>query len=125
MATTTTSRRKVGLVQACDDRQLFGFKLWPKQRELLAALDAVPRLQVWALGRFGSLAGGTGRSSVPSSSRLGVLVLMRGSPYDCERSLLPLVPLVRARVVGRRAHCCPQTARIPDPQPFPPQTGRF
>jgi hypothetical protein len=51
LKTTSVSRAKVGLVQACDDRQLFGFKLWPKQRDLLAALDAGPRLQVWALGR--------------------------------------------------------------------------
>jgi len=40
-----------GLVAACDDRRLFGFGLWPRQRELLAALERGPRLHLWALGR--------------------------------------------------------------------------
>ncbi len=39
------------LLAACDDPQLFGFDLWPKQRDLLAAIDAGPRIHVWALGR--------------------------------------------------------------------------
>ena len=38
-----------GLVRACDE--LFGVELWPKQRELLAAVEAGPRIQVFALGR--------------------------------------------------------------------------
>jgi hypothetical protein len=42
---------RVGLVEACDDPRLFGFKLWPKQRELLEAVEADHRLHVWALGR--------------------------------------------------------------------------
>jgi transcriptional antiterminator Rof (Rho-off) len=41
----------VGLVQACDDRRLFNFPLWPKQRALLEAVEAGHRLHVWALGR--------------------------------------------------------------------------
>src|SRR5215207_2355982 len=40
-----------GLAAACDDRRLFGFVLWPRQRELLAALEQGPRLHLWALGR--------------------------------------------------------------------------
>src|SRR5918911_2766457 len=40
-----------GLLAACDDRRLFGFDPWPRQRELLAALEGGPRLHVWALGR--------------------------------------------------------------------------
>ena len=39
------------IVQACDDPELFGFELYPRQRELLAALEAGPRIAVWALGR--------------------------------------------------------------------------
>ena len=52
-----------GLVAACDDRQLFGFGLWPRQRELLDALERGPRTHVWAVGRrsgkttLGALAG--------------------------------------------------------------------
>jgi Terminase large subunit, T4likevirus-type, N-terminal len=41
----------VGLLEACDDPRLFGFPLWPKQRELLAAVEPGPRVHVWALGR--------------------------------------------------------------------------
>lgn len=43
----------VGLVQACDDPRLFGFPLWPRQRELLAAVE-LGRLTVLALGRRAS-----------------------------------------------------------------------
>lgn len=42
---------RVGLVQAAEDPQLFGLDLWPKQRELLAEVEAGPRMHVWALGR--------------------------------------------------------------------------
>ena len=42
------------ILQACDDPELFGFELWPRQRELLAALEAGPRIAVWALGRRAS-----------------------------------------------------------------------
>jgi hypothetical protein len=45
---------RVGLVEACDDPRLFGFPLWPRQRELLASVDRGPRLQVLALGRRAS-----------------------------------------------------------------------
>jgi hypothetical protein len=41
----------IGLIQACDDKKLFGFPLWPKQREILSAVERGPRLQVWGLGR--------------------------------------------------------------------------
>jgi hypothetical protein len=44
--------RPVGLLEACDDPKLFGVKLWPKQRELLASLDRTPNA-VWACGRRG------------------------------------------------------------------------
>jgi hypothetical protein len=39
------------IVQACDDPELFAFELWPRQRELLEALEAGRRIHVWALGR--------------------------------------------------------------------------
>jgi hypothetical protein len=42
---------RAGLVQACVDPKLLAFDLWPRQRELLAAVEAGPRLHVWALGR--------------------------------------------------------------------------
>jgi hypothetical protein len=42
---------RVGLVQACDDPDLFGFGLWPRQRELLKAVERGHRIHVWALGR--------------------------------------------------------------------------
>src|SRR5213080_2104796 len=45
---------RVGLLAACDDPQLFGFPLWPRQRDLLAAVEAGPRMHVWALGRRGT-----------------------------------------------------------------------
>jgi hypothetical protein len=41
----------VGLLQACHDKRLFSFPLWPRQRELLEAVEAGHRLHVWALGR--------------------------------------------------------------------------
>jgi phage terminase large subunit-like protein len=41
----------VGLVEACDDPDLLGFPLWPRQREILAAVEEGPRTHVWALGR--------------------------------------------------------------------------
>lgn len=44
---------RVGLVQACDDPELFGFPLWPRQRVLLAGTEAL-RLTVLALGRRAS-----------------------------------------------------------------------
>ena len=47
-AVTTPS---VGLVAACDDPQLFGFPLWPRQREILEAVEEGPRLHALALGR--------------------------------------------------------------------------
>jgi hypothetical protein len=40
-----------GLLDACDDGQLFNFPLWPRQRDLLAALERGLRIHVWALGR--------------------------------------------------------------------------
>ena len=39
------------LLGACDNPKLFGFALWPKQRELLEAVESGPRLHVWCLGR--------------------------------------------------------------------------
>ena len=45
------ARQTTGLVAACDDGKLLSFALWPKQRELLAAVEAGPRLHVQALGR--------------------------------------------------------------------------
>jgi hypothetical protein len=44
-----------GLLAACDDPQLLGsVKLWPKQREILRAVEGGPRLHVQALGRRSS-----------------------------------------------------------------------
>ncbi len=40
-----------GLVEACDDGQLFAFPLWPRQREILRAIEETARLHVLALGR--------------------------------------------------------------------------
>lgn len=40
----------VGLLDACEDPELFGLDLWPRQRELLGSA-ADHRLNVWALGR--------------------------------------------------------------------------
>jgi hypothetical protein len=45
------SKRKVALLAACDDPKLLAFAPWPRQRDLLAAAESGPRLQVWALGR--------------------------------------------------------------------------
>ena len=46
---------QIGLVQACDDSQLFGVKLWPRQREILAAIErGENRLFVLCLGRRSS-----------------------------------------------------------------------
>lgn len=42
---------RVSLLAACDDPELLGFPLWPRQRELLASLETGPTLHVWALGR--------------------------------------------------------------------------
>jgi hypothetical protein len=45
---------RVGLVHACDDPQLLAFRLWPLQREQLAAASHDgARLSVWAEGRRG------------------------------------------------------------------------
>jgi hypothetical protein len=40
-----------GLVAACDDPRLFGVELTPRQRELLAEVEAGGLLHTWALGR--------------------------------------------------------------------------
>ena len=49
----TAPARRIGLVEACDDAALLNFPLWPRQRELLASVDAgdAARLHLWALGR--------------------------------------------------------------------------
>jgi hypothetical protein len=41
----------VGLIAACDDPRIFNFALWPRQRQLLAEVEAGCRLHVQALGR--------------------------------------------------------------------------
>lgn len=44
--------RRVGLVEACDDPRLFNVELWPRQREILCAVEQGDhRLFVLALGR--------------------------------------------------------------------------
>lgn len=49
---TTTRAPSATLVEACESNKLFGFGLWPAQRELLQVVDdAVVRIHVWALGR--------------------------------------------------------------------------
>ncbi len=45
------SELRAGLLQACEDARLFGFELWPKQRELLEAVEAGPRIHAWSIGR--------------------------------------------------------------------------
>jgi hypothetical protein len=40
-----------GVVEACDDERLLNFPLWPRQRELLEAVEQGRRISVWALGR--------------------------------------------------------------------------
>jgi Terminase large subunit, T4likevirus-type, N-terminal len=42
---------RAGLVEACANRQLLAFPLWPRQREILAAIERGPRLHVLACGR--------------------------------------------------------------------------
>jgi hypothetical protein len=42
---------QAGLVEACDNSELFGVELTPRQRELLAEVEAGDLLHVWALGR--------------------------------------------------------------------------
>jgi hypothetical protein len=44
----TAGARRVGLLEACDDAALFGLDLWPKQREILAAIEAGPE-RTWAV----------------------------------------------------------------------------
>jgi hypothetical protein len=39
------------LIEACDDPDLFGFELWPRQRDLLRQVERGPRIHTWALGR--------------------------------------------------------------------------
>lgn len=51
MTATARTRLGVGLLAACDDPALLNFPLWPRQRELLAAVERGPRVHVWALGR--------------------------------------------------------------------------
>lgn len=44
--------KRVGLIEACDDPQLFNVKLWPRQREILEAIErGDKRPTVLALGR--------------------------------------------------------------------------
>jgi hypothetical protein len=50
-AATTTPAVRVSLAAACDDPNLLAFPLWPRQRELLEAVERGPRLHVWAFGR--------------------------------------------------------------------------
>jgi phage terminase large subunit-like protein len=45
------SARQIGLLEACDDPRLFNFELWPKQREMLRAVERAFRIHVWAVGR--------------------------------------------------------------------------
>jgi hypothetical protein len=82
-----TGAVSVGLLQACDDVQLFRrgldpHGLWPRQRALLGPVESGPRLHVWALGR---------RSSKTTSAALVGL-------WDC---LLGLDRMVRP---GERRH---------------------
>ena len=51
MVTTETAPLTAGLVEACDDPNLFGVELTPMQRDLLAEVEAGGLLHVWALGR--------------------------------------------------------------------------
>jgi hypothetical protein len=62
----------VGLLQACDDPALFGagFAPWPRQRELLAAIEAGPQVHVLALGRR------SGKSTMAAAVLLHNLLLM-------------------------------------------------
>lgn len=41
----------VGLIQACDDPDLFNFPLWPRQRKVLEGVERGHRLHAWCLGR--------------------------------------------------------------------------
>lgn len=44
-------RLRAGLLEAANSRRLLAFPLWPRQRSLLAEVEAGPRIHVWALGR--------------------------------------------------------------------------
>lgn len=46
----TELRLRAGLLDACDDPKLLGFDLWPRQREILSAIEQ-SRLTVLAVGR--------------------------------------------------------------------------
>ena len=93
----------VGLVAACDDPELFGFELWPRQRQLLETVEAGPRLHVWALGR---------RSG---KTTLAALVLLHGClfrpdldalvrPGERRYSVAVATNLQQARLLVRAAH---------------------
>lgn len=49
--TPDTRSTRVGLVQACTDPRLFDLPLWPRQRDVLEAVERGPRMHVLALGR--------------------------------------------------------------------------
>ena len=51
MAKTSRRLLRAGLLEACAAKRLLDFELWPRQRDLLAAVEAGPRLGVWAVGR--------------------------------------------------------------------------
>jgi hypothetical protein len=69
-------RARFSLVAACDDPQLFAFPLWPRQRELLTAVEDSVRTHVWALGR---------RSGKTTSMALVGLWCCLGRPELLER----------------------------------------
>lgn len=51
MAAASRPRLRAGLLEAADSKRLLAFPLWPRQRALLEAVEAGPRIHVWALGR--------------------------------------------------------------------------
>jgi phage terminase large subunit-like protein len=51
VAAPSRPRLRAGLLEAADSRRLLGFTLWQRQRALLGAVEAGPRIHVWALGR--------------------------------------------------------------------------
>ena len=104
----------VGLVAACDDPHLFGFKFWPKQRELLAAIEAGPRLAVWALGRRAgksTLAALVGLHSCLFRPDLDAMV----RPGERRYAVANATRIEQARLGSGRARVPPRAVMSPPP----------
>ena len=94
---------RAGLLQACDDRRLFGFELWPRQRELLEAVERGPRIHCWAIGRR------SGKSTLAAVICLWDCLLRPDvdrlvRPGESRFAVCVATNLAQARLVVRAAH---------------------